>query len=846
VAIPRLGYAPSAGLEPRKEKPLIEPHYRAQDIETRWQQRWNESGAFVAENQGDSPYYVLEMFPYPSGKIHMGHVRNYSIGDAVARFLRRRGHQILHPIGWDAFGMPAENAAIKNNSHPGTWTYANIKDMRSQFKRLGLSYDWDRELATCHPGYFRWEQKIFLEMLDKGIAFRSQQRVNWCVECATVLANEQVNDGACWRCDEVVEQRDLEAWSIRITDYAQDLLDDLDSLSDWPDAVRAMQRNWIGRSVGARIALPVSGADDLDPIEVFTTRPDTFMGCTFMSLAPEHPMVMELAARGGVSQEVGEFVAEMGRADRSARGDGAEKRGVFTGMYADHPLLGRKIPIYVANFVLMDYGTGAVMAVPAHDQRDFEFAQKYGLDIAPVIQPHGEDQALDAATMEAARPEAGVLINSGPFDGLDNEEAKRVLAAKLSQIGCGGATINFRLRDWGVSRQRYWGAPIPIIYCDSCGVSPVPDADLPVTLPEDAEMTGEGSPLANHPTWKHVPCPSCGTPAVRETDTFDTFWQSSWYFLRYCSPRFEEGPFDPEAVARWMPVDHYIGGIEHACMHLLYARFFMKALADLGYEVPREPFKRLTTQGMVIKDGAKMSKSKGNVVDPTSIIERYGADTARLFILFAAPPEKELEWNDNGVEGAYRFLRRVHRLGEAAAALGEEALPTDLSEADQVLRRSTHKMLRKVTHDLENGFHFNTAIAAIMEHLNAVTAAGVGGESKVHAGVARESMEMVAHALFPFAPHLADELHEMLGASQDLMRTPWPEHDEAACEESSVTIVVQVMGKLRGKIEVAPDADKETILSAAKAEPSVARHLEGKTLIKEIVVPGRLVNFVAR
>ena len=825
---------------------LSDAQYQPQEIETEWQQRWADSGAFVAEETGDNPYYVLEMFPYPSGKIHMGHVRNYSIGDAVARFLRRRGHQVLHPIGWDAFGMPAENAAIQHNSHPEKWTYANIKDMRSQFKRLGLSYDWDRELATCHPGYFRWEQKIFLEMLEKGIAFRSKQRVNWCGPCGTVLANEQVSDGICWRCDAGVKQRELQSWSIRITDYAQELLDDIDQLEQWPDAVRAMQRNWIGRSVGARIALPIAGAEDLGSIEVFTTRPDTFMGCTFMSLAPEHPMVMELAKRGGTEAEVSAFVSEMSRADRSARGDGAEKRGVFTGMYAQHPLSKRQIPIYTANFVLMDYGTGAVMAVPAHDQRDFEFAKAYGLDIVPVIQPHGEDIALDAATMDAARPEAGVLFNSGEFDGLDNEEAKRVLAAKLDEIGCGGATINFRLRDWGISRQRYWGAPIPVIYCDSCGVTPVPDEDLPVTLPKDVLLTGEGSPLAKHPTWKNVPCPSCGTPARRETDTFDTFWQSSWYFLRYCSPRFEEGPFDAEAVARWMPVDHYIGGIEHACMHLLYARFFMKVLADLGYKVPREPFKRLTTQGMVIKDGAKMSKSKGNVVEPSSIIERYGADTARLFILFAAPPEKELEWNDNGVEGAYRFLRRVHRFGVAAAQLPDQAIPVDLSEADNDLRRSTHKMLRKVTHDLENGFHFNTAIAAIMEHLNNVNSAGIGSDPLVHPAVARESMAMVAHALFPFAPHLADELHALLGSTTDLMRTPWPNHDESACEESSITIVVQVMGKLRGKIEVAPDANKETILTAAKAHPSVARHLEGKTLIKEIVVPGRLVNFVAR
>jgi leucyl-tRNA synthetase len=825
---------------------VSEAEYLPQDIETKWQQRWHESGAFRAETEGDKPYYVLEMFPYPSGSIHMGHVRNYSIGDAITRFWRRRGHQVLHPIGWDAFGMPAENAAIKNNSQPGPWTYNNIADMRQQFKRLGLSYDWDRELATCHPGYFRWEQKIFLEMFAKGIAFRSKQRVNWCPNDKTVLANEQVSDGKCWRCDTVVEQRELQAWSIRITDYAQQLLDGLDELKDWPSAVRTMQRNWIGRSVGAKISLKVIGSETLEPIEVFTTRPDTFMGCTFMSLAPEHPMLMELARAGGREQEVAAFVDEMSLADRSARGDNAEKRGVFTGMYAQHPLLDRRIPIYSANFVLMDYGTGAVMAVPAHDQRDFEFAKKYDLDIVPVIQPAGEEQALQASSMSEAQTEVGTLFNSAEFDGLSSEEAKRCIAAALEKAGTGGATINFRLRDWGISRQRYWGAPIPVINCSACGTVPVPDEQLPVTLPEDAELTGEGSPLANHATWKHVDCPKCGASAERETDTFDTFWQSSWYFLRYCSPRFEGGPFDEEAVARWMPVDHYIGGIEHACMHLLYARFFMKALRDLGYKVPSEPIARLTTQGMVIKDGAKMSKSKGNVVDPTSIIERYGADTARLFILFAAPPEKELEWNDSAVEGSYRFLRRVHRFGSAAAALDPVELPAELSKDDVTLRRSSHKMLRKVTHDLSNGFHFNTAIAAIMEHLNAVSAAGVGGDLKVHPAAAREAMGLVAHALFPFAPHLADELHVLLGGETDLMRSPWPEHDEAACAESSITVVVQVMGKLRGRIEVALDAEKETVLAAAKAEDSVARHLEGKTMIKEVYVPGRLVNFVAR
>jgi leucyl-tRNA synthetase len=683
-------------------------------------------------------------------------------------------------------------------------------------------------------------------MVAKGIAFRSMQRVNWCPNDQTVLANEQVVDGGCWRCETPVVQRDLNAWSVRITDYAQELLDELDGLEHWPEAVRAMQRNWIGRSVGARISLAVIDGGELAPIEVFTTRADTFMGCTFMSLAPEHPMLMDLARRGGREAEVSVFVAAMAKADRSARGDAAVKQGVFTGMYAQHPLLARQIPIYSANFVLMDYGTGAVMAVPAHDQRDFEFARQYDLDIIPVIQPPSLDEPLRAAAMQEAFGGAGSLINSGEFDGLDSEAAKRAIAEALESAGCGGAKIHFRLRDWGVSRQRYWGAPIPIIYCPDCGAVPVPDEALPVTLPDDVVLTGEGSPLANHPTWSAVDCPACGAAAQRETDTFDTFWQSSWYFLRYCSPRQTDAPFDAEAVARWMPVDHYIGGIEHACMHLLYARFFLKALADLGYAVGREPFARLTTQGMVIKDGAKMSKSKGNVVDPNAIIERYGADTARLFILFAAPPEKELEWNDNGLEGSFRFLRRVHRFGLAAAALPSAALPSSMSDSDTNLRRSAHRMLRKVTHDLENGFHFNTAIAAIMEHINAVAASGLGGELQVDPSVARESMELVAHALFPFAPHLADELHTLMGGSEDLMRSPWPEVDEAACAQQRLTMAVQVQGKRRGEIEVAAGASTAEVLKAARAELSVARHLADRTVVKEIVVPGRLVNFVVR
>ncbi len=825
----------------------VNADYDPEEIETRWQSTWEAQGVYRAGAQGGEPYYLLEMFPYPSGRIHMGHVRNYSIGDAHCRYLRMKGFDVLHPIGWDAFGMPAENAAIKNNSHPGKWTYANIKEMRDQLQRMGLSYDWDRELATCHPGYYRWEQKIFLEMLERGIAYRSKQWVNWDPVDQTVLANEQVVDGCGWRSGAPVEKRELESWSIRITDYADELLSDLEQLDQWPDAVRAMQRNWIGRSIGARIDFPVDGADDLEPITVFTTRPDTLLGCTYMALAAEHPLALELARRAGTQEVVSAFIEQV-QADKSAAGHGdiKEKKGIFTGMHAQHPLTERKIPIWIANFVLMDYGTGAVMSVPAHDQRDFEFARTYGLDLIPVIQPPDLEAPLEADTMEAAYEGGGTLFNSPGFDGLDFEAAKTAISEKLKSSQRGGPTINFRLRDWGVSRQRYWGCPIPVVYCDNCSIVPVPDDELPVELPQDISFSGAGSPLADHPTWKHVECPQCGGPAVRETDTFDTFWESSWYFLRYLDPRNESQPFSPEAVQKWFPVDHYIGGVEHACMHLLYARFFTKFLADAGYLETREPFTRLTTQGMIIKDGAKMSKSKGNVVDTSEIIDRYGADTARLFILFAAPPEKELEWNPNGVEGSYRFLRRVWRLGLAAAEVEETDLPETLSKADRDLRRSTHWMLKKVGHDIEQHLHFNTAIAAIMEHMNAVSSSGLGGDLKVHPAVAREAMVCSVQALAPFAPHIADELWFKLGGEKPLITCPWPEVDEEAAAADEVTIAIQVMGKLRGTVQVPAGASKDDILAAAKGDANVQRHLDGKTIVKEIVVPGRLVNFVAR
>lgn len=849
----------------------MEKQYTPGHIEQKWQQQWQQRQSYrVVEDASKEKYYLLEMFPYPSGRIHMGHVRNYAIGDVVARYKRMRGFNVLHPMGWDAFGMPAENAAIEHGTHPAKWTYENIDSMRQQLKRLGLSYDWQREFATCDAEYSRWEQLIFLKMLEKGLAYKKSSSVNWCPDCQTVLANEQVEEGTCWRCHNLVEAKELEQWFFKITDYADELLDWTDKLTGWPERVLAMQRNWIGKSYGCEIEFPVDGCDSR--IKVFTTRPDTLFGATFMSLAPEHPMVSELVTEEQQG-EVDAFLTTVATQDKVARTSGdLEKVGVFTGSYSVNPLTGDKIPIFLANFVLMDYGTGAVMAVPAHDQRDFEFARKYELPIRVVIQPEGE--SFNPDEMEEAWVGPGLLVNSGEFDGIDNEAAKEKIAAYLDERNEGRKTVNFRLRDWGVSRQRYWGTPIPIIYCDSCGAVPVPEQELPVLLPEDVELTGEGgSPLARHQGFLNVDCPKCGKPARRESDTFDTFVESSWYFARYACPDFSEGPLDKDAVNHWMPVDQYIGGIEHAVMHLLYARFFTKVLRDLGMIDVDEPFTNLLTQGMVcmetqrcsehgwlypeqVNDGKcsecgtevefgrteKMSKSKKNVVDPNQLIDQYGADTARLFSLFAAPPEKDLEWNEQGVEGCARFIGRIWRAVSDNLELIQDCGPVgkvDGSAAD--LRRKTHQTIKKVTEDIDGRFHFNTAIASVMELVNAIYA--FKPEEK-DAPVLREALETVIRLLAPFVPHLSEELWEILGYQEGVDAPGWPKWDEEALKTSEITLVVQVNGKVRGKVSVATEADNQTVEAAALADANVQRFIEGKQIRKVICVPGRLVNIV--
>lgn len=817
--------------------------YTPAEVEAKWQQQWEAQKTFkVTEDPSRKKYYLLEMFPYPSGRIHMGHVRNYSIGDVVGRFKRMRGFNVLHPMGWDAFGMPAENAAIKNNCHPAAWTYENMAYMRDQLKQMGLSYDWDRELATCDVSYYRWEQKLFLEMYKRGLAYKKQSFVNWCPSCETVLANEQVEDGGCWRCDTEVVQKELEQWFFKITDYAEELLEFTNKLPGWPERVLIMQRNWIGKSIGCEIDFQLDGRDGA--IRVFTTRPDTLFGATFMSLAPEHPMALELAAPERRA-EVEAFIDKVKKTDRIARtADDQEKEGVFTGSYCINPTNGRKMPIYLANFVLVEYGTGAVMAVPTHDQRDFEFAKKYELPLVVVIQPEGE--TLEPATMTAAYTEAGIMVNSAQFDGQKSESAKESIAAWLEQQGKGKKTVNFRLRDWGVSRQRYWGSPIPIIYCDCCGAVPVPDKDLPVVLPHDVQFTGEGgSPLATLESFTKVDCPLCGKPARRETDTMDTFVESSWYFLRYCCPDFEGGMLDKARAQYWMSVDQYIGGIEHAVLHLLYARFFTKVMRDLGYVDVDEPFTNLLTQGMVIKDGAKMSKSKGNVVDPDALIKRYGADTARLFSLFAAPPEKDLDWNEQGVDGCYRFLNRVWKLVHEqleAVSAAPELDASALSDEERSLRRAVHKTLKKVTEDIDERFHFNTAIAAVMELMNSLQGARLN--SPQAAAVMKEALELVVTMLAPFVPHITEELWQTLGHTTPLSATDWPAWDREAVVDEELLVVVQVNGKLRSKLSVAVGLDEEAIKQLALADDKVKVFTDGLQIRKVIYVPGKLVNIV--
>lgn len=822
--------------------------YNPQAIEEKRQEIWEQERVFRASEDGSrEKYYLLEMFPYPSGKIHMGHVRNYSIGDVIARYKRMRGYNVLHPMGWDAFGMPAENAAIDRGIQPATWTYENIDYMRKQLKRLGFSYDWEREIATCDVDYYRWEQWIFLKMLEKGLVYRKNSPVNYCQKCQTVLANEQVEGGACWRCGETVIQKELTQWFFAITQYADELFEYCDKLPGWPERVLNMQRNWIGKSYGVEVNFPM---EDGKPLTIFTTRPDTLFGVTFMVLAPEHPLATTLPKGTPHEQEVLAFVEKTKSQDKSFRAEMAvSKEGVFTGKYAINPLTHTKVPIYIGNFVLMEYGTGAIMSVPAHDQRDFEFAKEYNIPIIVTIMP--EKTVLDPATMTEAYEGDGKMVNSGPFNGRQNREAIPSIIDYLEENKLGKRRINFRLRDWGISRQRYWGTPIPIIYCESCGTVPVPYDDLPVVLPVDLAVTMVGkSPLAECADFYQIECPLCKAPAKRETDTMDTFVESSWYFLKYACPDYNEGPLDSAKVNYWMPVDQYIGGVEHAVLHLLYSRFFNRVLNEFGLVSVREPFENLLTQGMVIKNGAKMSKSKGNVVDPEYMIKKYGADTARLFCLFASPPEKDLDWNDKGVEGCSRFLQRVWRLiAERINDMRDvEAIFEPLtSDSDAVqLTYLMHKTIKKVTEDIDR-FHLNTAIARIMELVNGLYKfLEKDREGEDTKKLTRGAFETLVSLLFPFVPHIAEELWEMLGKDSRMIGKEWPRYNPQYVEEDTVLVVVQVNGKLRDRCEVDRDIDQEQLREIVLTLDNVKRHIEGKTVMKTIVVPNKLVNVVVK
>ena len=814
--------------------------YQPQSIEAKWQQVWHESGIDMAgENDGDKreTYYCLEMFPYPSGNLHMGHVRNYCLGDAVARYKRMRGFHVLHPIGWDAFGLPAENAAIKHGRPPAEWTYANIEQMRGQLKRLGLSYDWSREITTCKPEYYRWEQWMFTKLMEKGLAYRKEAEVNWCDPCHTVLANEQVEDGVCWRCDTPVKRKNLSQWFIKITAYADELLNDLDQLKGWPEKVVGMQRNWIGKSTGAEVSFQVEHSDET--LDIFTTRPDTLMGVTYMAVAAGHPLAIKAAENNA---ELAAFLEECSViSTKEADVATMEKKGMPLGIHTVHPVTGELVPVWVANFVLMSYGTGAVMSVPAHDERDYDFAKKYGLNIKQVI----TNATGDADVSEAAYTDAGVLINSGEFDGLTTEQAKKAITRWLKTHGKGEERTQFRLRDWLVSRQRYWGAPIPAIHCDDCGTVAVPEQDLPVVLPEHLQPTGGASPLADCEAFVNVDCPRCGKAAKRETDTFDTFMESSWYMNRYTSANCDTAMVDAASMEKWAPVDQYIGGVEHAVLHLLYARFYHKLMRDAGLfdgdKVGSEPFKNLLTQGMVLLDGTKMSKSKGNTVDPVEIIEKYGADTARLFTLFAAPPERDLEWSDQGVEGASRFLHRVWALLDK---VGKTYQGTANAKATKELRRTIHTHIQRVTHAFEQGFSFNVAIAAMMELSNALNAFDACDDEGVQAF--DEGVKALITMLAPLVPHFACECGERLGFETVAVMASWPEVDESALVQDEINLVVQVQGKKRGEITVPPDVQQDDALAAAKAHEGIAKWLEGQQIVKVILVPGRLLNIVVK
>lgn len=815
--------------------------YNFREIEKKWQQKWfSENKYKVTEDSPKPKYYVLEMFPYPSGKLHMGHVRNYSIGDVFARFMRLKGYNVLHPMGWDAFGLPAENAAIKHGIHPSDWTWSNIENMKKQLKELGISYDWDREVATCHPDYYKWTQWMFLQFYKAGLAYRKRSYVNWCPSCETVLANEQVVNGRCERCKSLVGKKDLEQWFFRITKYAERLLRDIDKLDGWPEKVKVMQRNWIGRSEGAEIEFEI---DEIGKkIKVFTTRPDTLFGVTYLVLAPEHPLTKEIIAGKPQEKECLEFIEKMQYLNEIERtSTETEKEGRFTGGYAIHPLTGEKVPIWIANYVLVDYGTGAVMGVPAHDQRDFDFAKKYNLPIKVVIKADG----VDTQDLQSAYEGEGVLINSGEFDGLKNTEAMKKITEYLEKKGCGRFCISYKLRDWLISRQRYWGAPIPVVYCDDCGIVPVPEEELPVLLPYNVEFKPTGqSPLAYCEEFVNTTCPKCGKPAKRETDTMDTFICSSWYYFRYTDPKNSEKPFEKSLVDYWLPVDQYIGGVEHAILHLLYSRFFTKVLYDLGYVSFEEPFKNLLTQGMVLKDGAKMSKSLGNIVSPEEIIEKYGADTARLFILFAAPPERDLEWSDQGVEGCFRFLNRLWRLYiELKNKLSSSEL-IGQSELDEELNYRLNYTIKKVTEDIGERFNFNTAISSIMELLNFLY--DYKEKGSLNKELILKTLRNLLILIYPFTPHIACELWEIMGFEGDIEDVSWPEYDQNALVRKNVEIAVQINGKVRAKFDIPVDISEEELKQRIVSDEKVKTLLEGKEIVKFIYVKNRLVNIVVK
>lgn len=821
--------------------------YNFTEIEKKWQDVWEKENAFkTVEDYDKEKYYVLEMFPYPSGKLHMGHVRNYSIGDVIARFKRLKGYNVLHPMGWDSFGLPAENAAIKNDIHPAIWTDSNIAEMHRQLQGLGFSYDWDREVATCKEEYYKWMQWIFIQFYNKGLAYKKDNPVNWCPSCQTVLANEQVVDGCCERCHTPVTKKRLSQWYLKITDYADRLLKDLDKMPGWPEKVKLMQKNWIGRSTGAEVTFEIENFSK--KLQIYTTRPDTLFGVTYMVLAPEHPFVPELTngteyeAAVKAYQEECQHKSEIERTSLTK-----EKTGVFTGCYGINPVNGKKVPIFISDYVMMDYGTGAIMAVPAHDQRDFEFAKKFDLDIVPVVD--SQNPEIDINNLTEAFVAEGTMINSGKYTGMNNKEAIEEITKDLEADGLGKAQVNYKLRDWLISRQRYWGCPIPMVYCEECGWVPEKEENLPVKLPTDVEFTGKGdSPLKTSKTFGETTCPCCGKKAVREFDTMDTFVDSSWYFLRYCDAHNSEKPFDKKKADYWMNVDQYIGGVEHAILHLLYARFFQMVMHDLGLVDAEEPFDNLLTQGMVIKDGAKMSKSLGNIVSPEEIQAKYGADTARLFILFAAPPEKELDWSDAGVEGSYRFLNRVYRLVQEYVNeirgdfRGSETITIQSAE-DKVLNFQLNATVKKVTEDAGGRFSFNTAISSIMELVNALYKYKQG---EVNVPLMNDAIEKLILILNPFVPHITEELWNDLGHEDRVYQQNWPEFDPAALELENVEIIVQVNGKLKDKMAFEKNAEKSAIEEAALASERVQDAIAGKSVVKTIVVPNKLINFVVK